>query len=126
MGSPEELQSKIGENDLLAFAESDSDESRTVIVALDVPMPQVKFRETIRGGRVVHLPSEVMPESDEAVMQVRRLGAEARDFFEGELHVPARFLPSAESFVVTVSPSQIRAIASRSFTRAIHSNELRT
>ena len=72
MGTSEELRRKITDGDLRQFAESDSEESRTEIVVLDVPVPQVKFRETFRGGTAVNLPSEVMPDSREAETEAHR------------------------------------------------------
>jgi len=116
------LIEKIPDKNLMQFANSDSDAFASVIIELDLPEPKVEFEKVKRRGLETVAPVRVAPETTKERAGMERKVGEARDFLNGILESPAKWLSAAHIFIADATPSQLRRIAEFPLTRAIHPN----
>jgi len=122
MGKDPSLTEKIPDKNLMRFANSDSDVLESVIIELDLPEPKVEFEKVKRRGVETVAPVRVAPGTKTEREGMERKVGEARDFLNGILESPARWLSAAQIFIADATPSQLRRIAEFPLTRAIHPN----
>jgi hypothetical protein len=111
--------------ELRQFAGEESGELVDVVIELDLPQWQLIVKRVDRGGVSVRIPASVEFETSSEEEEVERRVAEARAFLEDVLGEPPLWNSSAGSFVASVTPKQLRTVASNPTIKAIWPSRMR-
>jgi hypothetical protein len=115
------LTERIPDPDLRRLAEEGSEQPVSVIIELAVPDTQVEYaREGGPEGRPHAV--RVTPMSGRERDRLERTATAAKKFLEDSIGEQPVFLPSARSFVATVTGKDLAEIARQSFTKRIARN----
>jgi len=109
-----DYRDKIGQEDLVRFAEGDSDEQRQVLIHLVAPQPTV---DPIRRSVTLIAPEDEkrFEERKEALKEyLEQIGVAVGEYF-----------PYSATFVAHITPEQLRDVAEWDLVRGIYPNEER-
>lgn len=113
---------KLGSPDLRELARTGSPDTVSVIIELDVPVPQVEFGKLVRQGLEVLVPTRIAPEDDEQRRESERKEGEAVVLLDRALKSKPHFIRAANAFVATVDGQELRRIARSPLFKAIRPN----
>jgi hypothetical protein len=113
---------KIPDDDLRAFAGSDSQEEREVVVELDLPEPQVEVSGVRLDNTALPVSRRVVERSSDTEQLIDAALAEAAKAVEETVGQPPIRLRYAHALVTVVTPAQLRKIAASDLTSVIRPN----
>ena len=116
------MPEKIPDDDLRDFADSDSQETREVIVELNLPEPQVEVIGVRLGDTTLPISRRVVDETPETELLIERVLDEAAGSVEKIVGQPPTRLRYAQALVTVVTPSQLRKIATSGLISVIRPN----
>ena len=122
MSESQVMPEKIPDDDLRDFADSDSQETREVIVELNLPEPQVEVIGVRLGNTALPVSRRVVDETPETELLIERVLDEAAGSVEEIVGQSPTRLRYARALVTVVTPPQLRKIAASELTSVIRPN----
>jgi hypothetical protein len=111
---------KVTDKALLAAMAGDDPGPLSVLIEVDVPATQVRFRDDQGSGRRV--PAEVLVPTPRQQADIDARIAEAGRFLEQVLGGPPVWLDAANAFAASATGPQLRQIVTSPLVKAIHPN----
>jgi hypothetical protein len=123
MPSSSNIDKKIHDADLLAFAEGRGERSITALVELDLPEPQVKLAQRMTPSGLRPVPGAVESRAD---AESKRTIEEAASLLTKILGVKPNWLEAAHTFIVTATPQQLKQVVNLPMVRQVRPSRKRT
>ncbi|MES9992524.1 MAG: hypothetical protein ABW098_11255 [Candidatus Thiodiazotropha sp.] len=103
----ETIEKKITHRELREFAMSDSEQTRPVVIELDVEFPQVVVKRGLFGRLRPKRVSELSPQ---AKAKVKKVETAAREKIPQLLSHKVKWLGAAHTFMARVTPEELRML----------------
>ncbi|MEW8332129.1 MAG: hypothetical protein AB2632_06590 [Candidatus Thiodiazotropha sp.] len=111
-----EMEKKITLQELRDFALSDSDETRPVVIELDVDFPQVEVKRGFLGRL---RPKRVLKLSPCAQERVKEIESAAREKIPKVVTRKVKWLGAAHAFMARVTPEELRVLVTMKEIRGV-------
>ncbi|MBT3064649.1 MAG: hypothetical protein KME68_17730 [Candidatus Thiodiazotropha sp. (ex Lucina pensylvanica)] len=110
------MEKKITLQELRDFALSDSDETRPVVIELDVDFPQVEVKRGFLGRL---RPKRVLKLSPSAQERVKEIETAAREKIPKVVTRKVKWLGAAHAFMARVTPEELRVLVTMKEIRGV-------
>ncbi|MBT2989564.1 MAG: hypothetical protein KME65_11425 [Candidatus Thiodiazotropha sp. (ex Ctena orbiculata)] len=111
-----EMEQKITLQELRDFALSDSDETRPVVIELDVDFPQVEVKRGFLGRL---RPKRVLELSPRAQEKVKEIETAAREKIPKVITHKVKWLSAAHALMARVTPEELRVLVTMKEIRGV-------
>jgi hypothetical protein len=101
------IDKKITHRALREFALSDSNETRPVVIELDVDFPRVELKRGLFGGFRPKRVEVLSPQAQERVEEIERT---ARDKIPKIIADKVKWLSAAHAYMARVTPEELRSL----------------
>ncbi|MDJ0715582.1 MAG: hypothetical protein QNJ54_15355 [Prochloraceae cyanobacterium] len=122
MENQNSFMEKLRHTELRRLVEEGSNEEISVIIQPNLPERRIKIKKSFQRGINFNRPVDIEPLSSKEQEDAEKQINEVSNFLEKLLGSSPHWLDSARSFVVNVTPKQLREIAQSPIIKAVWLN----